>query len=68
MQKMVERGKAPNGVDRVDVGKIFGEKSHVHFTDGSALNIDGTIKHGVPNINNSISKWLTSNGWKIFPD
>ena len=38
MQKQVERGKVPNGVDRVDPAHTtggVGEMPHVHFTDRS---------------------------------
>lgn len=33
-------------VVRVDYGRIFDEIDHVHFSDGSALNVDGTWKYG----------------------
>ena len=46
MQKQVEKGPAPKSVDRVDQGRGQNEKDHVHFKDGSALNKDGSWKHG----------------------
>ena len=66
MQKQVEQGKAPNGVDRGDSAHILGQQPHVHFSDGTAINMNGTvhdIHRGIPNITNSIAKWLSTNGW-----
>lgn len=66
MQKQVEQGNAPNGVDRVDPAHVPGQQPHVHFSDGTSLSMDGTIhdKHrGIPNITNAIAKWLDVNGW-----
>jgi hypothetical protein len=68
MQKQVESGRAPKEVDRVDGTHVNANnaQSHVHFKDGTALNQDGSISHesrGIPNITNSILKWLLNNGW-----
>ncbi|WP_150851957.1 hypothetical protein [Sinorhizobium arboris] len=38
LNKEIERRQAPKGVKRVDIGKIKGEQTHVHFDDGAALN------------------------------
>jgi hypothetical protein len=66
MQKEVERGQAPTGVDRVDSGNTnLGEKNHVHFDDGSALNSDGTWKHGESTLTNDQKDWLRQHGWTI---
>lgn len=70
MQDQVERGQAPKQVDRVDAGNpnIPNNKDHIHFTDGTALNYDGTPSHhnaGIPKITNSIKKWLLRNNWKL---
>lgn len=66
MQKEVERGQAPKGVDRVDKGNAnLGEKDHVHFDDGSALNSDGTWKHGSRNLKNDEKDWLTGHEWSL---
>jgi hypothetical protein len=54
---------APKEVQRVDIGKVIGEQTHVRFDDGSALNIDGTWKHGESDLSNSVKDWLQSNGW-----
>jgi hypothetical protein len=68
MQKEVERGQAPAGVDRVDTGNSnLGEKDHVHFDDGSALNSDGTWKHGSSRLTNSQKEWLQKHEWSIPP-
>jgi hypothetical protein len=66
MEKEVERGQAPRGVDRVDTGnRRFGEKDHVHLDDGRALNNDGTWKHGEGSIGRTIQDWLGDHGWKV---
>ena len=42
------------------------EQPHVHFTDGTAINFDGTIHdagNGVPKLTNKVKKWLADNGW-----
>ena len=67
LNKSIERGQAPRGIVRVDTPKIKNEKLHVHFDDGSALNIDGTWKHGGRDLTRSQKKWLQDNGWKL-PD
>ena len=67
MQQQVARGKAPRDVIRVDNPKIPGQKPHVHFRDGTALNIDGTTHdaiNGVPNLTKAVRVWLFDNGWK----
>ena len=68
MQKQVEKGKAPDSVDRVDKGRGSFEKDHVHFkgkNGGSALNSDGTWKHGSKELTNAEKKWLQKNGWSL---
>jgi uncharacterized protein RhaS with RHS repeats len=52
-------------VDRVDKGIGPFEKDHVHFTDDSALNSDGTWKHGGWALSNKKAAWITSNGWSL---
>ena len=51
LNKAVNKGKAPKSIRRADKGKIKGEQDHVHFKDGSAMNKDGTFKHGKRNLN-----------------
>nr|WSX47806.1 PA14 domain-containing protein [Streptomyces sp. NBC_00974] len=69
MNQEVRLGNAPSGIERVDKGVIPGEKDHVHFTDGTALNHDGSWKHdgnGSPRPpTNSQKKWLKGHGWKM---
>jgi filamentous hemagglutinin len=65
MDQQRKRGQAPSSVTRVDKGKVPGEKNHVHFDDGSAINSDGTWKHGGRQLTNKEKKWLTDNGWKV---
>ena len=63
MQKQVERGQAPKSVDRVDRARFPHEKDQVHFKDGSALNFDGTWKHGGRALTGAERDWLSYNGW-----
>ncbi|MDR0829315.1 MAG: hypothetical protein LBN95_04275 [Prevotellaceae bacterium] len=67
LQKDIDTGKAPNSLKRFDTGKIKGEQDHVHFKDGSALNKNGSWKHGGRKLTNNEIKYLKDNGWKI-PD
>lgn len=66
MQKQVERNQAPRDVVRVDKPHVFGQKPHIHFSDGTSLNIDGTIhdkRNGIPNLTRETAEWLENNGW-----
>ena len=66
MQKQVERGKAPSTVVRVDNPKIPGQLPHIHFSDGTAMNIDGSTHDamkGVHELTNAERIWLFENGW-----
>ena len=68
MQKKVEKGQAPNEVDRVDKPHVEGKQPHVHFKDGTALNQDGTVHDvhkGTPNLSNKTKEWLENNNWKV---
>jgi hypothetical protein len=49
----------------VDKARFPYEKDQVHFKDGSALNYDGTWKHGWRALTNAEKQWLTSNGWTL---
>jgi hypothetical protein len=62
MQKVVERGQAPIGIERVNKGNpnLF-EQPHVHLQGGAALNKDGTRKHGNALLTNDQAKWLRDN-------
>ena len=72
MQKQVENGQAPKEVDRVDGVhtnlKPPNNQPHVHFKNGTAINLDGSMHHGSIRdlkITNQIAKWLLNNGWYI---
>ena len=68
MQKQVEAGQAPKGVDSVHKAHTLPHgKPHVHFSDGTSLNYDGTIHDklgGIPKLTRTIRSWLEKNGWK----
>ena len=66
MQKQVERGQAPRTVVRVDNANNVGQIPHVHFSDGTALNIDGSVHDamkGIHVLTNRERIWLFENGW-----
>ena len=66
MQKQVERGQAPNDIERVDKPHVPGQQPHIHFKDGTSINRDGTIHdahRGTPNISKKVIEWLIQNGW-----
>ncbi|MEW6609763.1 MAG: hypothetical protein AB1414_20340, partial [bacterium] len=65
MNKEIITRKAPKNIKRVDKGKIKGEQDHVHFKDGSALNKNGTWKHGYRYLTNQEKEWLKHHGWKL---
>ena len=70
MQKQIEQGKAPKGVERVDNGNTsVGSQPHIHFGDDyKSLNQDGTWGHDgktTPTLTKEIIQWLKGNGWGI---
>lgn len=65
INKAIKRGQAPQGVKRVDTGKVKGEQTHVHFDNGAALNIDGSWKHGSAELTSKQREWLMNNGWTL---
>ena len=65
MNRAIQRGQAPPGITRIDVPKVPYEKLHATFDDGSALNIDGTWKHGGLTLTKAQREWLEANGWKL---
>jgi RHS repeat-associated protein len=65
MNRAIYRGQAPRGIVRIDMPKVTGEQIHATFGDGSALNIDGTRKHGGLEMTNTQRDWLAANGWKL---
>jgi RHS repeat-associated protein len=66
LNREIKQGKAPESIERFDPGNPNHlEKKHVHFKDGSALNIDGSWKHGGRELKPSEIKYLQENGWII---
>ncbi|WP_425147461.1 polymorphic toxin-type HINT domain-containing protein [Deinococcus sp.] len=68
INKAIQGGKAPPGLMRVDTPKIPGEQLHIHFSDDSALNIDGTWKHlgsSFSGLTKAQSEFLSQNGWTL---
>jgi RHS repeat-associated protein len=64
MNKAIQRGQAPRGIKRVDKGKVKDEQDNVHFDDGSALNRDGTWKHGGRELTRAQREWLERGGFR----
>lgn len=66
MNEQINKGQAPKGIKRIDQGLVKGEQTHAHLEKGSAINIDGTLKHGDgKEMTVAIKKWLKGNGWKL---
>jgi len=64
MQHLINSGQAPSSVTHVHNG-FQGQQPHVHFSDGTAMNFDGSAHHGNPNPSVSTMRWLNSHGWCI---
>ena len=72
MQQKVKKGQAPKGIKRFDSAEssVPNSKDHVHFDDGTSMNVDGTVhdkKNGAPNPNNKQKKFLKKEGWAEKP-
>ena len=66
MNEQINKGQAPKGIKRIDQGHVKGEQTHAHLEKGSAINIDGTLKHGDgKEMTVAIKKWLKGNRWKL---
>ena len=68
LQQMKRRNQTPAGIKRFDSSEKDVPKSqdHVHFDDGTSLNVDGSIhdkKNGVPKLTNKQEKFLNKNNW-----
>ena len=64
MQKQVEKGQAPSTVVRVDNPKAPGQLPHIHFSDGTAMNMDGSVHDamkGIHTLTNSERSWIFNN-------
>ncbi|HVQ09342.1 MAG TPA: RHS repeat-associated core domain-containing protein [Allosphingosinicella sp.] len=65
INQAVQRGQAPRGIGRVDVGRVQGEQTHI-VVNGGALNRDGTWKHAPRSgLNAAQRRWLQNNGWGL---
>ncbi len=67
LKNIIQKGRAPKGVDRVDIPKLdptgnplHNQKVHIHLKDGRALNLDGTWKHGEGEVSKNITDWIKS--------
>ena len=69
MQKQVERGQAPQMVDRVDKPHVGDSQNHIHFGEEyQSLNQDGTWGHlgkKRPELTNEVIEWLIENNWAV---
>ena len=70
MNEQIKKGQAPKGIERVDNAQpsVKNSKIHVHFKDGTSLNIDGTIHDacgGIPKVGRLAREWLEKYGWHI---
>ena len=66
LQKEVEKGRAPIGVDSVHGTHTGKEEPHIHYDDGTSSTQSGKIhdkKAGVPNPSNQIRKWIKKWRW-----
>jgi RHS repeat-associated protein len=68
LNKEIATWKAPKELLRIDPAKIKWEQVHAHFrvNKNTALNIDGSWKHGFMNLSKSTFNWLKSNWWRII--
>lgn len=65
VRQLIRRGKAPRTIRHVNTGRIAYEKTHLHFTDGTALNIDGTWKHGRRVLTNAEKAFIRLIEWVL---
>lgn len=68
MQQKVKRGQAPKDIKRFDSSEksVAKSKDHVHFKDGTSMNIDGTVhdkKAGTPSLSNKTKEFLGKENW-----
>jgi RHS repeat-associated protein len=66
MQREVERGQAPKGIDRVDKAHPGTPEPHAHYNDGTSSTQSGKIHDahkGKPNPSNKVREWLERHGW-----
>jgi uncharacterized protein RhaS with RHS repeats len=68
LQQQIKKGQAPKGIKRADSAEqsVPDSQDHVHFDDGTSLNVDGTVhdkKGGIPKPNNKQKKFLKKENW-----
>lgn len=65
------KGRTPRNVERVDRPhnpNVPNQKPHIHFKDGTSINLDGTphdAGHGIAVIIEAVREWLEANGYII---
>ena len=64
MQHLIDSNQAPSTITQVHNG-FQGQQPHVHFSDDTAMNFDGSPHHGNPQPNAKTMKWLNDHGWCI---
>lgn len=66
MQREVERGLAPPGIERVDGRTNYPNSQDEVHVNGGAITRNGTIKHKLDKpLTNKQKKWLSDHGWRI---
>ena len=65
LQRDISKGRAPKSFKGIHKGKFKGEQTHVHFDDGSALNYDGTWKHGGRKLTKAEQEFLNNYDWNL---
>ncbi len=67
IQTLIKKGQTESVFKRLDSPKVLGEQLHMHFKDDdeSALNIDGSWKHGNYNIPTSAKEQLREWGFIV---
>ncbi|MFT4926239.1 MAG: RHS repeat-associated protein [Phenylobacterium sp.] len=68
MNQKVKKGQAAPGIKRFDSAEqsVPSSQDHVHFDDGTSLNVNGTVhdkKAGIPKPNNEQKKFLKKANW-----
>jgi RHS repeat-associated protein len=66
MNQEVRKGQAPKDVTAVHTPHTDdggNGQNHVHFSDGTSQNQDGSAHHGTPSLTNSVKDWLKGHGW-----
>lgn len=66
MELAQKNNKAKRYIEAVHTPHVPGQQPHVHFQDGTSLNLDGTIhdkKGGVPSPPKAVREFLEEHGW-----